>query len=255
MTSKADLSKRGLFLSVSLASGVALVLAVQAAADQFLSSPLFLVREVEVTWPKGVGGQPERFRLSPATSIFRVDLAALGRAFHERYPSIEVQEIRRFLPNRLAARMRFRKVVAQIKQGVRYFAVGDDGTIVAEGQTEPLGGLPILELERRPGRLRAGDSIVATDFWKVAALLTTLERAGGIAGRPVGVVRVEGPDLILLLDSGLEIRFASDRLAGGWQRLAELIVSKREVLQNAAYLDLRFGDPVIRERSRKRGRR
>ncbi len=255
MRTRGSLSKRGIFLSVSLASGLALVLAVQGAADGLLSSPLFLARHVEIVWPKGVNGQPEQFRLRPATSIFRVDLAALDRAFQQRYPSVEVQEIRRFLPNRVVARLRFRDIVAQVRQGGKFFPVGDDGAIVAAGRAAPFQGLPLLEMGQRLGRLGAGESIAGSDFWRASVLLSTLRRNGGLAGHPVKAVRVEGQDLLLHLESGPEIRFTSDRLALGWQRLGELIVSKRDLLKNSAYLDLRFEDPVIREKSKKKDRR
>ena len=232
-----------------------LILAVQTVADRFLSSSLFLVEEVEIAWPNGFAGQSERFRLNPPTSIFRIDLPSLSRAFQQRYPSVEVQEIRRFLPDRLVAHMRYRNVVAQIQQASRYFPVADDGTLVGKGQQAPIQGLPILALGPRRGRLQPGGSIADSDFWKASALLSTLQRGGGLAGCRVKQVQVEGPDLLLHLDSGLEIRFASDRLASGWQRLGELMVSKRDVLSTAAYLDLRFEDPVIREKGKKKVRR
>src|SRR3989338_6709505 len=90
-----------LFLGVSFLSGVALLFAAQAGVDGFLSHSAFLVREVEVRWPAEAKPRSDRFRLTPPTSIFRVDLKALAVSFQRKFPTAEVGGIRRLLPNRL----------------------------------------------------------------------------------------------------------------------------------------------------------
>ena len=78
---KGETSRGVIFLSISAVSAVALMLATQGAADALLSQPVFLVREVQVIWPEGgeSARNPQRFRLYPSTSVFRVDLASLSR--------------------------------------------------------------------------------------------------------------------------------------------------------------------------------
>ncbi len=245
-------------MSVSVVSGLALVMAVQSAADDFLSSPLFVVREIQVAWPDAGADRPDRFRLRPATSIFRIDLQTLSRAFQRRYPTVEVQEIRRLLPNRLVAQMRPRQVIAQMISGGRCFSVSDDGVIVSRGQPAPIRGLPLLALDgqkRGSPQLQIGRSVADPDFWKAATVLTGWRRSRAVAGRPVKGVQVDGADLNLLLEEGPEIRFASDRLAEGWRRLAELIARKSDVLETAGYVDLRFEDPVIGAKKKGKGTR
>lgn len=256
MRQTGSLSRRGAFLSVSVVSGLALVIAVQGITDDFLSSPLFVVREIQVVWLDQGADRPDRFRLRPATSVFRIDLGALSRAFQRRYPTVEVQEIHRFLPNRLVAQMRPRQVIAQMKSGGRYFSVSDDGTIVSKGQPTPMPGLPLLVLEgqEQGGALQLGRSIADPDFWRAAAVLTGWRRSKAVAGWAVKSVQVKGADLFLLLETGPEIRFASDRFAEGWRRLAELMARRPDVLETAGYMDLRFEDPVIGGKGKGKGK-
>jgi len=229
-------------------------MAAQSAADQFLLNPAFLVREVEVRWQDGSRSRPDRFRLNPPTSVFRIDLKALSNAFQRRYPAAEVEHVERILPNRLRATLRTRHLVGQVQAGGLYFAVSDDGVVTSTGSAGPRSGLPLLQLEGLRRSLRVGDALENPGFWKAAELLATLRRGGGIAGQRVRSVRVSGQDLFLTLESGAEIRFSVDRLPNGWQLLAGLLAQRPHVLLQANYIDLRFEDPVIGSRVGKRGR-
>lgn len=234
-----------LLLSVSFASGIALLVAAQGMADGFLSHPAFLVREVEVQWPAGAPARSGRFRLNPPTSIFHVDLKALTVSFQRKFPTAEVEGIRRLLPNRLVATMRQRKVLGQVTAAGSYAPVSDDGILVAPASATPRAGLPVLLLPDLKGPLRVGRSIDSPAFWKASELLATLHRDGGIAGQRVHSVRVEGDSLFVALESGTELRFSGSQLAGGWQQLGSLVGRRPGLLSQASYVDLRFEDPVI----------
>ncbi len=246
-------SRRGVFLSVSVVSAAALMLAVQGMADAFLSQPVFLVREVEVAWPEGAPSQPERFRLHPPTSVFRVDLESLSRAFQRRFPLSEVERIERVLPNRLRATLKMRRVVAQVLAGKKYHPISDEGVVVAAGRSAAWEGVPVIELEPGPRSIRAGARLGGPGFWHCSELLSAIRRDGGIAGHSVTRIRVIGGDIRVSLDTGVEIRFSGDKIWNEWQRLADLISRKRQVLEEARYVDLRFEHPVIAERPRPKG--
>lgn len=237
-------------MSVSFLSGVALLMAAQGAVEDFLSYPAFIVREVEVEWPQSAPAHPVRFRLNPPTSIFQVNLRALTISFQRKFPAVEVESIRRLLPNRLVATMRLRKVVGQVNLNGVYAPVSDDGILVSPGSAVPRPGLPLLFLSGLRGPARVGRSLDSPSFWKASELLITLHRDGGIAGHRVNSVRVEGENLFLTLDSETEIRFSGTRLDGAWQQLAGVVARRPGVLDQAGYIDLRFGDPVIGERIR-----
>lgn len=248
MRPKGRPSWKSVFLSVSFLSGVALLMAAQAVVDQFLWHPAFVAREVEVRWLDGSRGRPTRFQLNPPTSVFRVDLKALGSVFQRRYPAAEVEKVERILPNRLQATLRARTLVGQVQAGGLYVPVSDDGVVVAAGSAAPRPNLPVLALGGPRRTLRIGDTLESAGFWKAAELLGTLRRGGGIAGHRVKNVRVNGQDLFLTLESGAEIRFSAERLPNGWQLLAGLLSQRPEVLRQANYIDLRFEDPVIGRR-------
>ncbi|GEM_PF-3072977 len=234
-----------LLLSVSLASGIALLIAAQGAMDGFLSHPAFLVREVEVRWPAGAPPHSDRFRLNPPTSIFHVDLKALTVSFQRKFPTAEVEGIRRLLPNRLVATMRRRKILGQVAAAGAYAPVSDDGILVYPASSAPKPGLPVLLLPDLKGPLRVGRRVDSPGFWKASELLATLHRDGGIAGQKVTTVRVEGDGLFVTLESGTELRFSGSRLAVGWQQLGGLLSRRPGLLAQVSYVDLRFGDPVI----------
>lgn len=241
-------SRRGvLLLGVSFLSGIGLLMAAQGMVDDFLEHPAFQVREVEVQWPAGVKARSDRFRLNPPTSIFRVDLKSLAISFQRRFPSAEVEGIRRHLPNRLVAVMRPRKIVGQISVSGLYAPVSDDGILIFPASATPRPELPVLVLEGVKGPLRVGRSIDTASFWKASELLSTLHRDGGIAGHKVINVRVEGDNLFLALDSSAEIRFSGNNLSVEWQQLSSLIARSPGLLKEPRYVDLRYGDPVIGE--------
>lgn len=259
MKGRSDGSRRGVFLSVSVVSAAALMLAVQGMADAFLSQPSFLVREVEVVWPEGSSALPSRFRLHPPTSVFRVDLESLAHAFQRRFPLSEVERIERVLPNRLRATMKARRVVAQVRADKRYFPISDEGVVVAAGRPAPWEGVPVVELDPSPRSIRPGARVGGPAFSRCSELLSAIRRDGGIAGHSVRGVRVSREEIRVRLDTGVEIRFSGDQIWSQWQRLADLVSRKRQVLEEANYVDLRFEHPVISEKppktssSRKRG--
>lgn len=239
-------------MSVSFVSGLALLMAVQSAVDSFLSHPTFQVKEVEVRWPAPVrGGEPARFRLQPPVSIFRVKLDDLSRAFRQRYPTAEVERVDRILPNRLVATLRPRQVVAQLFTGRRYVPVSEDGRVVGPSDGHPFTGLPVLILEKVGDSLHLGAHLDRFGFWKASDLLATIQRDRGIAGRKVARLSVRGPDLWVDLENGPQLRFSSDRLGDGWQRLWELLAQRRDLLDQVLYVDLRYENPVIGEKTRK----
>lgn len=248
MKRKSDGSHRGIFLSVSAVSAVGLMLAVQGMADAFLSQPVFLVREVEVVWPEGAASRPERFRLHPPTSVFRVDLESLGHAFQRRFPLSEVDRIERVLPNRLRATMKTRRVVAQVRADKKHYPISGEGMVVAAGRFAPWEGVPLVELEPAPRSIRAGARVGGPGFSSCVELLSAIRRDGGIAGHSVSGVRVSGAEIRVSLDTGVEIRFSGEQMWSEWQRLADLIGRKRGILEEAKYVDLRFEHPVIAEK-------
>lgn len=246
---KKRVGRGALLLSASFLSGLALLMAVQGAADGFLSHPRFQVTEIEVRWlGTATGREPGQFRLSPPVSIFQLDLAALSRAFRQRYPTAVVERVERVLPNRLIATMRARHVVASLKANGLYVPVSEDGRVVGGASRTPAPGLPVLLLEGVRGPLLPGTDLEPFAFWKVSELLTTLYRDKGLVGRPVAKLQVSGNDLFVFLEKGPEIRFSADRLGPGWHDLWELLNQRRAVLNEVQYVDLRFDDPVIGER-------
>ena len=236
--------RRNTILSVSLVSGVALFLAAQGVAHSVIFAPIFQVKEMEVQWPQEMKRPIERYRLVPATSIFLLDLGNVSQVLGYRYPVAEVEAVRRILPNRIVATLRPRTVLAQVRAD-RYYPVADEGTIVAAGQPGPWPHLPIVTLDDVKGPFRVGDTIGRPSFWRISELLAAIRRQGGINGHGASHVKTRKGDLILLLDSGVEIRFDADHLESGWLHLMELAAQRGDVLDQARYLDFRFEDPVI----------
>jgi cell division septal protein FtsQ len=236
-------------LSVSLLSGVAILVIAQGAVRSLITAAPFQVLEAEARWVKGVSLPAQRYRIHPPTSIFQVDLFAVEQALQKQNPTAEVEAVRRILPNRLSATLSLKRIVGQIKVD-RYYPVSEEGTVLLPGQDNPWPHLPLLIIEGLKGPLRVGQSLRSAGFGSAVELLDAIRRQNGLAGHRIGSIRIKGVDLILFLDSGLEIRFAGDRLSAGWQRLADLLSRKPEILEQARYIDLRFDDPVIGEKKK-----
>ena len=243
MSSKSLHRGRAIF-SVSLVSGIALLLAAQGALRAASAFPCFKTEEIRVVWPESMARPVERYRLRPPQSIFQLNLGAIGRSLEGRYPNAELDSIRRVLPNRLEATFKPRQVIAQVK-GDRYYPVNDQGIIAAAGQIGPWPDAPVFFPEAWRGSGRVGQKIGGPSFVAVAQILKAASRAKGIGGHSVASIRSRGTDLSVLLDSGQEIRFSRDDLQVQWTRLLELLSQKREIVEQARYIDLRFEDPVI----------
>ena len=248
-------SRPGTILSVSLVSGIGLLLGLQGVVRALVFHPSFLVEEVEVQW-KGevVKPMPDRYRLKPTTSIFEINLEALRRALVQRHSTAEVEVVQRILPNRVVATLRLKRGVAQVKAD-RYYPISEEGTVLSPGQAAPWPHLPALFLEEVKGPFRVGTEIEHPNFQVICELLSVIRRQGGIGGHGVGSLRSKGKELTLFLDSGLEIRFANHRLGEDWGRLTELVAQRPTVLNEAQYLDLRFKDPVVGGKGLKGGKK
>ena len=242
-------SSLGVWIGGSLLLGLLIFVGIQTAVQKFILRPEFLVREIEIHWVGEQDPGPSRFRLNPPTSVFRIDLNALQKAFQQRYPISEVRKVERQLPNRIIATMRKRQVVAQVSSGGAYYPVSDDGLVVARGARAPYDRLPILSADGfNGGSFTPGDPLGMDGFWKAIELLQTLRRSQGLANHAVSRIRLTGTDIFVSLDTGVEVRFSSDSLKEGWHRLAGVISQRPELLTDAQYLDMRFQDPVIGEK-------
>ncbi|MBI3616153.1 MAG: hypothetical protein HY211_06520 [Candidatus Omnitrophica bacterium] len=220
--------------SINLLSGVIALLVVQGLVQSVLSSDYFSVTEIDLVWPSEMNRPVERCRLNPPTPIFYLDLKAVAQVLERQRPTAEVESVRRILPNRLMAVMVPKRPIAQVRVSGGYAPVDEGGRTLMPPQAAPWPHLPILFLDGS----RSG-------FSSACRLLQGMGLEQSIAGHPVNSIRCRGDDLFLFLDSGLEIRFNSDRLEPGWARLAQLLGQKPELLNEAKYIDLRFGDPVI----------
>lgn len=258
------LLRRPAILSVSLLSGVALLLAGQAMLRSIANSPTFLVKELEARWllqpvpgalrtgtdaPTGSRTltQVWRYRLNPPISIFQVDLHRVAQALKGRHPTAQVEVVRRVLPNRLVAFLRPAHLVAQLKAD-RYYPVSEEGTLLTEGQAAPFPHFPILFVENLTGPYRAGTRFKSSSLLSSCELLAQIRRQGGVAGHGVGSLRVQKGTMTLFLDSGLEIRLNPSHLFSSWQRFMELVIEKPHLLKDSRYVDLRFEDPAIGSR-------
>ncbi len=244
MSSKKAPGRRTTILSVSILSGAAFLFAAQATVKSILSAPVFQVKEIEVQWPKGTGSSSSRYRLNPPNSVFLLDLNAVASALQHRHPAAEVEMIRRILPNRLVARLRLRRPMAQIKADL-YYPVAEEGLLLSGGKPTPWPHLPILFLEGLKGPWKPGQTVRHSAFEPICELLAAARRQGGIAGHGVSALKTKGSDLFLYLDSSVEIRFSRNRLEPGWQHLMELAAQRREIFDSARYVDLRFDNPAI----------
>ncbi len=240
-------TKKGAALfSVSILSGAVLLLCLHSGVMAMLGSSRFLVQEIELQWPASMKRPPEHYRLRPARSIFNVDLRGIEKSVQGMFPTAEVLAVERRLPNHLIVRMNPRQVVAQIKLE-RFYPVSEQAVVVGAGRPTPWPNLPILSLEGVRGPLTVGGSFKNEDFQEVCSLLAAVGRLGGIFGHRAASVRTVRRDMILSLDSGTEIRFNIERLRRGWEQLTELMLQKRQLVEQARYIDLRFEDPVVSE--------
>jgi len=237
--------KGSILLSIGLISGLLLLFTIPAGLKAFATSPRFLVREVEVHWPKVIQRPVERFRIKPVTSIFESDLTAIARTFQGRFPVARVMQVVRHFPNRIVVHIRPRRVVAQVRAN-KYYPVSERGIIVAQGRSSPWKNLPVLYAnDLKEKGFSVGSEVDHVVYEQAFELCAAIQRLRGIVGQPVTSIHCQNTNLILVLESGTQIRFHTARVRRGWEQLTELLVQRREIIVGARYIDLRFDDPVI----------
>ncbi len=238
-------SKRATTLSVSFVSGVALFLAASSAVHSAVLAPVFRVEEIEAFFPADSKVAPRRYRLLPPTSIFLLDLGTVAQALQRRHPTIEVEEVRRILPNRLRAFLSPRRPAAQLKTESGYYLVSDGGVILASGRSSAWPHLVLLWTPGIRGPYRVGQTLKDRSFFRGMEVLAMLRAKGTLTGRQVNSLQVKGSGIFLLVDHGLEIRLEDRTTDAALDRLAQILLRPHPMLEGARYIDLRFTDPVI----------
>ncbi|MBI1952606.1 MAG: hypothetical protein HYS41_00590 [Candidatus Omnitrophica bacterium] len=238
-------SRRGAILSVSLVSGAALFLAFQGVVRAALQASVFRVDEVEAAFSLDPRIPARRYRLTPPTSIFHLDLRAVHKVLQARHPTMEVEEVRRLLPNRLQARLVPRKPAAQLAAGSGYYLVSDEGVVLTSARPVAWPHQVVVSLEVMKGTFRVGQAVRSPSLFQAMEVLGRVRARGGLAGHGLNLLEVKAGQMNLFLDSGLEVRLNSRHPEIGLDRLAQLLERQDPLLEGARYVDLRFSDPVI----------
>ncbi len=220
-----------------------IVMAALIALAAFPQSALFTVDRIEVAGAEGLAPEvvAEIAGLRHGERLFAVDSAgALQRLRAD--PRIRAADVQVKPPRTVSVRIAERRPVVALAVGAQFAVLGDDLVVVSVG---PSGhGVPeVVDRIRPVPWTRAGAPVASRAAQIAIAVLPAIP--GSLRADLARIVVSPGPDLTLVLQSGLEIR------AGGPSGIAERLAEVPQVLaalhargQAAAALDLRYAGSI-----------
>ncbi|MFT5208055.1 MAG: cell division protein FtsQ [Candidatus Omnitrophota bacterium] len=212
-----------------------------------MNADMFVLQDVVVLGDKPqVGLKAFNFAgLKKSVSTLDVDLdevEAYIRRYHPEYQSVTVKRI---LPNRLVIEVAERIPAAQIKLKQVYW-IDKEGVILNPIST-PKGDFPIvLGIELKAQELKTGDRIRSNYLNQSLQLNADINKRNILKHYKLTHINLSDPrNLILVLDTDIEVRMGIRNLPQKLLMLEEAVASVPLDSSKIKYLDLRFDNIVV----------
>ncbi len=212
---------------------------ISRAGDRlFAQNEKFTIREIEVTTTGTlpISNLREYAGVTEGQNLFAIDIEQIVRNI-ERTPRVRAAEVRRVLPDRLTIRVQERTALARIAEGATGLpmAVDRDGFVLGPSVGR---GLPIISGLAESG-LAPGSVIRDAKTLDALQALDVCEQTKLGALLRIQAIQVKHPEYLdLALASGARVDLGRDRLAWRLEKLADLIMTHRELGMDIEYADL-----------------
>lgn len=204
----------------------------------FLQNDRYTIRRIDLTTDGTlpISHLREYAGVSEGQNLFSVDIRQIAHNI-ERTPRVRSAEVQRILPDTLVIRVRERVPIARVAEG----AFGIPSAVDREGYLlgPSIGrGLPVISGLSETG-LSPGSKITDEKTLDAIRVLDICEQSklGTLLG--IQAINVRHPDrLDLALATGARVDLGRDRLEWRLEKLADLILTHRELGMELEYADL-----------------
>lgn len=184
-------------------------------------------------------------------NIWSLDLRLLADELKRQQPWLKDIRVVRELPNAIRIDAVRRVPIAQVKLD-RWYPMDREGFILPDGVLKPADGLVrLVGLNRDGERLRAGKEHAGERVQLGLRLVQRLRRHPASSRRLTEISVADPEQITLRIDDGTtEVRCGSETELDA--QLARLQVTLREITRqslDAAYIDVRFDEPVVSPRT------
>ncbi|MDD3375726.1 MAG: cell division protein FtsQ/DivIB [Candidatus Omnitrophica bacterium] len=213
----------------------------------FVDSSYFRVQEIVSSSGESFKGL-ERFSHLKGKNIFEIDLEELQRQLKWAYPEAERVRALRRLPDIIEIELIERKPSAAVYIGRTYVVVDSKGFVVSKNSTDK--SLPlVLGISYHPDNIVVGRVISDKSLQVALSILRILEREFKSFNVSLEKINVENLSKIYFyLDNGLEIIVDQDDIDKKMKTLKIIFDKANLKPENIRYIDLRFKQPVIKEK-------
>ncbi|MFH1189334.1 MAG: cell division protein FtsQ/DivIB [Candidatus Omnitrophota bacterium] len=176
-------------------------------------------------------------------SIFSVPLARIAQYIQSSYGDVRDVSVRISLPDKLVVNLKLRRPVALVKSG-KFYPVDEDGVVLPAGsRVDALNDIPVIN----GIDIRTVNSRYASRSLKLAlGLLEEIRHTRSLSSLGVAAINVYDPrNMSFSLKNGVEIRVGDEKFRERLDLLSKALRDPRLVMDNIAYIDVRFKDIII----------
>jgi len=190
----------------------------------------------------------EYANLTAGMKLFGLNLKRISEKLEELV-EVEKAEVRKVFPGKLVIEIEEREPFAQIRAG-QYYLLDKQGVILSDKSYAPYVDLPlIVGVGVRRDKLKAGERYESMKLTRALDLLKAISESTSLSLSDVATVNVRFPDDIFFkMKEGLEIKIGKGDFKG---KLSVLDRASQDVFseqKNIKYIDLRFGDVIVKPR-------
>lgn len=212
---------------------------------------LFKIKEVRLEIPNNVCGELENDVYDiKGMNIFRLDTSQIYQKIITACPQISKVLITKRFPDKIVIKIKEREPIARVQAGGSSFYVDKERMLIQ--QNNSFANLPLISISKDENAGIQQGSICNSEQLRLALLLLDkINERGKLRGKVTAIdATSKYGDLFFVMDSGIEIKIGKKGFTEKLKILDELFSGIRISLEQIEYIDLRFKDIVIKERSK-----
>lgn len=188
--------------------------------------------------------------LNKTQNIFEVNLSKIAKEIKGVHPEFSEVEVKREFPNKLIIVVKNRIPVAQIEfiRGKGYVFMDKEGFIIPPIQNVAQPKLPLIvgtELASRD--LKTGKPIESVKIKAALSLMGEISSLESIKTYKVTTIDVRDyKNISFFIGENLEIKVGYGDFKTKIERLTKVLTQLETTHQTSQYIDLRFGDPIVK---------
>ena len=187
----------------------------------------------------------ELLRLYGGKNVFGVNLSNISRSLSAIYPDAKDIVVSLGLPDRIIAKLIFRRPVALVGDN-KYYPIDEEGFVLSSINYKSLKDLPVIsgiDIRRETARRSRK---VSRNLGLAIELIKKLKASRFLTSWSVNTVDAgDAKNIVFYLKGGVEVRIGAEDYTNRLKVLDKTLHDTRLLMDRIKYIDLRFKDVVI----------